>query len=509
MPKLIKNILAMTLAFLMLVTPSFAGIVWVDGGLLGGKQVGGAYEYQEVTFVTGEPVLLRGLITVPNEPRDKDKYTMKYTYNLQGVDVTLVRNVTFDIEKQRTTVGNSGQTQTSYKRKLTQYTEVITTPDGVFTLGEYTLNENHLIDNAPALDYFSGVMNMSRTYYKNGNVLANQGKMTFDVDMRPIVGYTHIWGENVTQVAMYTLKMYDPNPNYTPTQFGSEPFTVAWEASIDVGMASTQRVSFDYVYTDPQSMSFRGNYILVTKNENVLIYKYNLPAENNKRNTGEVRLSKESILDTEALIAPRLRDIPDNYWAAQPISLLTSLKVFDVEREYFVPVADISRLEFGKAMVHAIYGVLPEPTRTDIIRRQRPGVTPPFLDVTFDDPNYHYIEFIKEKQIMAGKNYYFKGGETLTRAEAVTIMISALGLQYLAPNPPYKTSFADDAIIPTWAKDAVYVANEIGLVVGTPEGNFNPNKRVTKEEAAVMIFNLMHHMTERMSYDYREKILNR
>jgi hypothetical protein len=104
---------------------------------------------------------------------------------------------------------------------------------------------------------------------------------------------------------------------------------------------------------------------------------------------------------------------------------------------------------------------------------------------------------------------YFKGSEPLTRSEAIAIMIRALGLQFMAPAPPYRTSFVDDAAIQEWAKDYIYIANEIGLVNGTAEGYINPNRWVRKDEAAGLINNLINHMKDYITYDYREKILNR
>jgi hypothetical protein len=79
----------------------------------------------------------------------------------------------------------------------------------------------------------------------------------------------------------------------------------------------------------------------------------------------------------------------------------------------------------------------------------------------------------------------------------------------VAPAPPYNTHFADDASIPEWAKDAIYMASEVGLVNGTPEGNINPNGWVRKDEAAAMLVNYINHVKDEISYDYREKILNR
>lgn len=492
---------------------SHAQVVWMDGGLIGDLMISGTHEYQELCFITGEPVILKGTVKLPTIPTNSDKYSLKYTFSLSNTakGITLTRDVTFDVTKTTTT----GINQTAYEKKLTKYTETITTSAGEFTLGKYTFNDSRLVDNTPAVDYFSGNIISERTYYLNGDYLENQGYVTYIIDAKPIVGYEHLYGNNETLVVKQEIQSYTPNANYDPAVSGSKEFDV-WTGTVDVGMSSNKTVNFLYQATDPQSISFRGNYFQVTSEENVLTYKYSLPivasgkvdTASTKRNTGEVNLSKDVILESKALVTPKIRDI-GGHWAENEIFLLTSLQIFDVEKEYFVPSATISRLDFGKAMVVAINGALPEPTSTAIIKRRRPGVETPFLDVMVTDPDYHYIEFIKENDIMAGKNGYFKGSEPLTRAEAITIMIKALGLQYMAPAPPYDTVFTDNKSIPEWSKDYIYMANEIGLVTGTPEGYINPNNWVTKDEAAAMINNFINHLKDYITYDYREKILNR
>ena len=492
---------------------SHGQVVWMDGGLVGDRMLAGTHEYQELSFITGEPVLLKGTVNLPVIPTNSNKYNLKYTFNLTNAakGITLVRNVTYEVTK----TANPSIKQTSYVKKVTQYTETIVTPAGTFTLGKYIFNDSRLEDNTPAVNYFSGNIIAERTYYLNGDYFANEGHVTYVIDARPIVGYDHNFGKSETVMVKQEIQSYRPNPAYDPTVYGSQEFLV-WTGTVDIGMSSTESVHFDYQFTDPQSISFRGNYFKVTSEDNVLTYSYNLPRVNNgtvdlaatSRNINKVNLSKTVILDSTALVTPKIRDI-GGHWAENEIFLLTSMEVFAVEKEYFVPSAVISRVDFGKAIVVALYGKLPAPTQTDIIRRMRPGVETPYLDVIVTDPNYHYIEFLKENDIMSGRNMYFKANEPLTRSEAIAIMIRALGLGFMAPAPPYRTTFVDDAAIQEWAMDYIYMANEIGLVNGTEDGYINPNRWVRKDEAAGMINNLINHMKDYITYDYREKILNR
>ena len=88
-------------------------------------------------------------------------------------------------------------------------------------------------------------------------------------------------------------------------------------------------------------------------------------------------------------------------------------------------------------------------------------------------------------------------------------MVNALGLEYLAPMPPYTTSFVDDREIPKWARDSVYVANEIGLVNGYPDGTFRPDVYLNKADGAQLIMNFIKHIKDTITIDYREKIINK
>lgn len=510
-----KRAFSLSLIIVMILTSqvAFAQIPFVEGGVIGDVALDGTYEYEEMFFLTGKPVTLKGIVKVPAVP-DKDTYTQKVTFSLSNTaeNITLTRNITYDVVKTQ----KDAITQTLYEKTITKFDETIVTDEGTFTLGKYTFNDSRLYDHSPSVSYFAGQLVGERTYYLNGDYLTNSGYIKITDEGDPIVGYEHQWGKSETMVNRQEITHSVPNPDYDVTVRGSQE-NLIWNGTLDINLASTQKVDFIYQGTDPQSISFRGSYFKVTTEENVLSVKYDLPTLTAagavdytvaKRNQSEINKSKEVILETKALITPKIRDIGD-HWAKEDIFLLTSLEIFAVDKEYFAPDAYISRLEFGKAVVNALEGVLPEATRTDLIKRKRPGVTTPYLDVLPEDPDYQYFEYISAHHIMTGENSYFKPNEPITRAEMVAVLIKALGLEYLAPNPPYKTVFTDDAKIAEWAKDFVYMANEIGLVTGYDDGSFKPLNRVTKAEAASMIHSLIKHLKDEISYDYREKIINR
>ena len=50
----------------------------------------------------------------------------------------------------------------------------------------------------------------------------------------------------------------------------------------------------------------------------------------------------------------------------------------------------------------------------------------------------------------------FEPDEPITRSQAVTILVRALGMEGRAPDPAYKTNYKDDSKIAVYAKDSVY-----------------------------------------------------
>ncbi len=497
---------------------TFGQVVWVDGGLVGDVLVDGTNEYQEVTFITGEPVVLKGTVTYT---LDNQGYVKSADFSLANAakNMTLSRSVTYTVttEERPTASGNN----TIYSRVINEgnYDETIVAGGNTYTLTKFKYTESKLIDNTPAVDYFSGFLSFERTFAINGDANAN-GYVEYTIEGDPLVGYSHEWGKQDTEVIHHEIHSYVPNPDYDPEVYRSKAYN-EWTGVVDTNMASTQEINFVYQGTNPQNISFRGSYFKTSSEENVLTYDYDLPLLNggavdytsDRRNKGDDSLSDSVLLSSNALIAPKLRDI-GGHWAEDNIFLTTSLELFDTTKEYFAPDSMISRIEFGKAIVKAINGNLPEFTSTDAYKQLRPGVETPYLDVFPMKMNgeantdYNYYQYIKDNNIMSGENSYFKPNEPVTRAQAVVIMINALGLQYNAPAPPYRTTFNDDARIPSWARDSIYMANEIGIVSGDLEGNFNADKNLTKAEAAAMLVGFINHIKDDITYDYREKIIN-
>jgi hypothetical protein len=84
----------------------------------------------------------------------------------------------------------------------------------------------------------------------------------------------------------------------------------------------------------------------------------------------------------------------------------------------------------------------------------------------------------------------FRPARQVTRAE-LAVILSRVVVKELGEQQPAAASFADLEKIPTWALDGINIAAEKGLVQGYPDGTFQPDKEVTRAEAAAMIARLL------------------
>ncbi|OPZ73957.1 MAG: Cellulosome-anchoring protein precursor [Firmicutes bacterium ADurb.Bin456] len=84
----------------------------------------------------------------------------------------------------------------------------------------------------------------------------------------------------------------------------------------------------------------------------------------------------------------------------------------------------------------------------------------------------------------------FRPARQVTRAE-LAVILSRVVVKELGEQHPAAPKFTDSGKIPAWALDGVSLAAGKGLVQGYPDGTFQPDKEVTRAEAAAMIARLL------------------
>ncbi len=106
-----------------------------------------------------------------------------------------------------------------------------------------------------------------------------------------------------------------------------------------------------------------------------------------------------------------------------------------------------------------------------------------FEDVPISDPNYTYIQWMKEQGKMIGKgDGLFGYGESLNKSEFSVLILKALGYEIVANGEhPFK-----DVDSSKWYKDAVAAAYNNKLVMG--DGDiFSPEKTIPFEQAITIV----------------------
>ncbi|MCM3626798.1 S-layer homology domain-containing protein [Paenibacillus glycanilyticus] len=108
----------------------------------------------------------------------------------------------------------------------------------------------------------------------------------------------------------------------------------------------------------------------------------------------------------------------------------------------------------------------------------------PYSDVSSTNWAYDYVQELSFRGIVNGiSEVKFGANQPTTRAEFVTLLARALGLAGSAPT----ASKFKDVKAGSWYADAVAAAVQAGIVTGITADRFEPDKRISREEMAVLI----------------------
>lgn len=466
-------------------------------------------EYAEILLITGEPIILKGSCTISPGRLKDNVLTTNYTYKLSNPekDVDLERRITLETvfkpeEKRGQIIATS---------RITSARENIRAGSYRYRLEDYQFSLSTISHNNPAISYYSGTWDARKTYSVNRDM----GTVTIYI-IGEIVGHSNIWGGAETQTLKY----------FTEFKGQIEVARKQWEKA-EWSAFSTSNISVNrtrklaYVANEPAWISFRGGYLQTSQKESILQYEYNVPRFSanglplTSRRTGWGNEKLVTVPENERLPIPVIRDI-EGHWAQADIERLASLGVLAPEGNFFGPRLNMTRSEFARAV--AVATAMKEDKEAEKTlpvlpwlqtQEQENGEQPLFKDVPPDHRDYKYVQLVAKKGVMAGvEPARFGPDENLTRAQALTIIIRALGLERLAPNPPFKTNFTDDADIPGWAKPSVYVASEIGLVNGDSLGRVMPNQVMTRAEAAAFLNRFITFLQYDIKREYIDRILN-
>jgi len=504
-----KTIIAISLAIVLMLpgttlSAAYMGSMGYEGGISAADPFkNNTYYYREVCFLTGVPIVLEGTMTVKKSVKN-DKVSTTYTYNLVNVEqgASIRRTIFIDTEKK--TNDNGQTTETSFVSR--RPTEVVVVGNKVFELTNYEFTRSGITDPRPAVYYNAGEYMLNKTYRINSG-----GTITVKMTGRQY-GYDQYWSSAKSGNVDVIIEA-------RPVIGGK---TVEWGGTARIFASSVAKKGFEYVENEPYQISFEGGYVEKDYEESVLEYEAQLPEfDKNGKPTGVIkdyseRTGIESNPVLTRLMVPDLKHLA-GHWAEEPAKILYSLGVIPGTGEDFNPAKYVTRREFTVMLVRALKDIPEDPdvvtkNTTRTVSRNTRNKTPeisPFLDVSTSDPFYEDIKTANSRGIIRGTgNSYFAPDRHITSAEAITMIVRALGLEGLAPYPSVVTPFVDNDDIPEYARNPVTVAYRIGLVSGDSRGYFRPNKYMTYEETADLIYKLIRYMGEELVKDYRERFLS-
>ncbi|MDR0904648.1 MAG: S-layer homology domain-containing protein [Oscillospiraceae bacterium] len=106
-----------------------------------------------------------------------------------------------------------------------------------------------------------------------------------------------------------------------------------------------------------------------------------------------------------------------------------------------------------------------------------------YPDVADDAWYYDYVEYVSENGIMGGTGNGFEPDAALTRAQLVTILC-----RYAKPAKGANTTDFTDVPLGQWYSDPIAWAAGEGIVTGTGDNKFEPDRAITREELMTILF---------------------
>ncbi len=175
------------------------------------------------------------------------------------------------------------------------------------------------------------------------------------------------------------------------------------------------------------------------------------------------------------------KEIPAIPWASRAIGMLAARGVIDVHAaEHYEPLQPIKRGEFA-AMLAAAFGL------------EAGSHEASFTDVDASSPWHDAIVAAEAHGIVKGVGGgRFAPNDPITRQDmAVMIVRLAFALEIDLPETRPQAAYRDEQDIAGYAREAVETLLRASVMQGTGSGEFQPLRRATRAEAAVIIGRLL------------------
>ncbi len=176
--------------------------------------------------------------------------------------------------------------------------------------------------------------------------------------------------------------------------------------------------------------------------------------------------------------AINFNDVPDNYWAKPYIDALSGRDLTSgFEDGLFRPDQPVTRAQIATIVSKAF----------DLVKDKEALA---FSDVGNDYWAREPIEEVVKGGFMTGfPDNTFAPDAPVTRAQALTTLVSGLGLEAPANVQASLDRYADANAIPNWANEKMAAATAGSLVINYPNiDQLNPNQPTTRAELAALVY---------------------
>ena len=461
----------------------------LNPALNGRRSITGTFEYAEKIFISGIPTEVSGTVTIGGADitdAEFGAFARTISASADSDYASLERAQTFAVQWRRE------QNQVIKNYVATAWAETVTVVSG-FTESLEPIMETFTLDPVRSEFVISIIEdhNPGIIFYR-GNISKRAVFVSDDSDfIKEVNGVIYGFNSPYSSTETQRLDVFVLAPN--------------WQMSYQIRPSVSVTTSLMYNPTTPTPISFSGNYMHIMSNNSVLAYDiFIAPAPFNfiERN-GSVNIETRQTF--EQLVSPDLSHLRGHF-AESDISRLFAQQILTSIPTHFVPSQVMTRGEFVEALVHAFRVEIPPVVPINVFNRTARIVFP---DVTRERREYPLIMAAYRAGIAYGRNDgNFHIDTPITREEVVVVLIRALGLENVAPNPTPVTIFSDNENISAWARREVAAAAELGIISGDTNGNFHPQRLITKAEASALVNRFIDYMREDLVYDYQARMVN-
>ena len=145
------------------------------------------HQYEEMVFITGEPIKFIGSYSVSEKTKNEEQ-SITYKFKLESEDPTLEGKLDRTITYTTNFSKHSGVGQTIGQTTVRKYRETIKFGRDTYVLTDYQFSKSDIIDERAASDFYSGNIK-GRKYYDYNK---GEGNVVIDITGGN-VGYENFW----------------------------------------------------------------------------------------------------------------------------------------------------------------------------------------------------------------------------------------------------------------------------------------------------------------------------